>query len=36
MISVMPLRLKGGLLSRRSPKSSEASQQIVGNQIVFG
>jgi AcrR family transcriptional regulator len=36
MISVMPLRLEGGLLSRRSPKSLEASLQIVGNQIVFG
>jgi AcrR family transcriptional regulator len=36
MISVMPLRLEGGLLSRRSPKSLEASLQVVGNQIVFG
>jgi AcrR family transcriptional regulator len=36
MISVMPLRLEGGLLSRRSPKSLAASLQVVGNQIVFG
>ncbi len=36
MVSVMPLRLEGGLLSRRSPKSLEASLQVVGNRIVFG
>ena len=36
MISIMPLRLEGGPLSRRSPKSLEASLQVVGNQIVFG
>lgn len=36
MISVMPLRLEGGLLSRRSPKSLEASLLAVGNHIVFG
>jgi AcrR family transcriptional regulator len=36
MVSVMPLRLEGGLLSRRSAKSLEASLQVVGNRIVFG
>jgi AcrR family transcriptional regulator len=36
MISVMPLRLEGGPLSRRSPKALEASLQVVGNRIVFG
>lgn len=36
MISVMPLRLEGGPLSRRSPKSLDASLQAVGHHIVFG
>lgn len=36
MISVMPLRIEGGPLSKRSPKSLEASLQVVGNRIVFG
>jgi hypothetical protein len=36
MISVMPLRLEGGLLSRRSPKSLEASLQVVGNRLCSG
>ena len=36
MISIMPLRLEGGFLSRRSRASLEASLQLVGHQIVFG
>ena len=36
LISVMPLRLEGGPLSKRSPKSLQASVQVVGNRIVFG
>jgi AcrR family transcriptional regulator len=36
MISIMPLQLDGGPLSRRSAKSLEASLQAVGNHIVFG
>jgi AcrR family transcriptional regulator len=36
MISVMPLRLDGGPLSRRSAKKLEASLQAVGHRIVFG
>ena len=36
MISIMPLRLEGGPLSKRSPKALQASVQVVGNQIVFG
>jgi AcrR family transcriptional regulator len=36
IISVMPLRLEGGLLSRRSPRSLEESLMAVCHQIVFG
>lgn len=36
IISVMPLRLEGGLLSRRSPRSLEESLVAVCHQIVFG
>lgn len=36
MISVMPLRLEGGLLSRRSARSLETSLLAVGHQIAFG
>ena len=35
MISVMPLRLEGGALSRRSANALEASLQAVGHRIVF-
>ncbi|MBB5164014.1 AcrR family transcriptional regulator [Mycobacterium sp. AZCC_0083] len=35
MISVMPLRLDGGPLSRRSAQALEASLQAVGHRIVF-
>lgn len=35
MISVMPLRLGDGPLSRRSPKLLEASLQSVGHHIIF-
>ncbi|CAA0105843.1 HTH-type transcriptional regulator MtrR [Mycolicibacterium vanbaalenii] len=35
MISVMPLRLDGGALSRRSAQALEVSLQAVGHRIVF-
>lgn len=35
MVSVMPLRLEGGHLSKRSPRALEASLQTVGAAIIF-